>query len=264
MSRPVIGIPARQWLHAAERDRFQTVTIGLDRAYTESVVRAGGAPVLLPRTADLDALAAMMERIDGLLLAGGGDVVSLAFGEEPHPSNLYQDAVLDAMEFAAARTAVGGGMPLLAICRGIQTLNVALGGTLVQDIPSEVPGAVQHHARPRDVVLVHTMDAEPGSLLARVLGTTGLAVNSYHHQAVGRVADGLRATGRARDGVVEGLESDDGRPVLAVQCHPEETSERHPVFRKLFEWLVQEAGRRRGESAAGPAAPAAHPEEGRA
>lgn len=258
---PVIGIPARQWLHPAERDRIQTVTVGLDRAYADAVVRAGGAPVLLPRTGDREAVAAALERVDGLLLAGGGDIVSLAFGEEPHPGNLYQDPVLDEMEFAAAHHAVDRGMPVLAICRGIQTLNVALGGTLVQDIGGEVTGAVQHHAQPRDVALVHTIEVEPDSLLARVLGTTSLAVNSYHHQAVRDAADGLRVTARARDGVVEGLEAADGRPILAVQCHPEKAYERYPVFQRLFEWLVGEAAR---AVQSHPSLPAERPEESRA
>lgn len=190
------------------------------------------------------AVEAALEAADGLLLTGGGDVVSLAYGEEPHPSSIYQDPVRDAEEFAAVRTAVERGLPVLGICRGIQSLNVALGGNLVQDVPSQVEGAVQHYTHASECLLAHTIDIEEGSLLAQVLGTTSIAVNSWHHQAVSEPADGLRICARARDGVVEGLEAEDGRPILAVQCHPEDTAEAYPVFQKLFDWLVQEAAGR--------------------
>lgn len=245
MARPIIGITARRRLEPAPADRVQTVVAGVDVLYVESVARAGGAPVLLPRTADREAFQAALAMASGLLLPGGGDVVSLAYGQEPHPAGALQDPVLDDLELEAARLAVAEGVPVLAICRGIQVLNVALGGTLVQDIAGEVPGALLHWARPRDTTLVHTIDIEPGTLLARVLGTASLAVNSCHHQAVGTVAPGLRVSARSRDGVVEGLEAADGRPVLAVQCHPEECLDRYPVFLGLFEWLVREAGARR-------------------
>jgi len=245
MFRAIVGIIARRRNEPAQSDRMQTVTAGVDIAYPNSVVRAGGAPVLLPETADRQAVIAMIGRVDGLLLPGGGDVVSLAYGEEPHPTAKYQDPVLDEMEFLAARVAIDRGIPILGICRGIQSLNVALGGTLIQDIESQVPGAVQHWARPRDATRGHTIDVEPGSLLARVLGTKTLAVNSYHHQAVKDVAEGLRASARSRDGVIEGLEAADGRPILAVQCHPEEMRESQPALRNLFEWLVREAAARR-------------------
>ena len=246
MARPIIGITARRRLEETPADRMQTVVAGVDVQYVEAVVRAGGAPVLLPRMADREAAAAMLAAVDGLLLPGGGDVVSLAYGEEPHPKNAFQDPVLDDLELEAARFAIARRIPVLGICRGIQVLNVALGGTLVQDIGDQVPGALQHWARPRDATLVHTIDVEPGSLLAKVLGTGSPAVNSYHHQAVGKVAAGLRVTARARDGVIEGLEAADARPILAVQCHPEELFERHPAFLRLFEWLVRDAAARRG------------------
>ena len=108
-----------------------------------------------------------MEAVDGLLLTGGGDIVSLVYGEEPHPKAAGQDPVRDGAEFAAVRIALERGLPILGICRGIQSLNVALGGTLVQDVPSQVAGACQHSTRAGENVLGHTVDVEPGSLLAR-------------------------------------------------------------------------------------------------
>jgi len=205
------------------------------------VERSGGAPVLLPLTADTTVIEAAMSALHGLLLSGGGDIVSLEFGEEPHPENTFQDPTRDRMEIEATRIALRRGIPILGICRGIQLLNVALGGTLVQHIPDEFRNAVLHRARARDVTLVHSIEIEPGSLLARVLGATRTAVNSFHHQAVKRLGKGLRVNCRAPDGVIEGVESDDGRPMLAVQCHPEDCCVRYPLFQKIFDWLVEEA-----------------------
>jgi putative glutamine amidotransferase len=244
MSRPIIGITTGRRNLWNARSESQTAAVACSLAYPQSVERSGGAPVLLPRSDDEDVIASVMSAVDGLLLSGGGDVVSLLYGAEPHPKTTYQDPIRDRMEFQAVRLAMDSRLPILGICRGIQSLNVALGGTLVQDIGSELPGASQHYTRERETVLAHTIDIEPDSLLAKVLGTTTTAVNSWHHQAVGDVAEGLRVNCRARDGVIEGLEADDGRPVLAVQCHPEACCEDYPLFQKLFDWLVEEAARR--------------------
>jgi putative glutamine amidotransferase len=244
MGKPVIGITAGRRNHFARRGSRQMVTVGCTIEYVDSVVRSGGAPVLLPRVGDKEAVASFMRSIDALLLAGGGDVVSLAYGEQPHPLAKYQDPILDAMEFEAVHLAMEADMPILGVCRGIQSLNVALGGTLIQDINEQIPGSFQHFTHEREVVLAHTIDIEPGSMLADVLGITSTAVNSWHHQAVKDVADGLKANCRARDGVIEGLEAADGRAILAVQCHPEDCCEGYPLFQKLFDWIVAEAGRR--------------------
>jgi putative glutamine amidotransferase len=244
MSRPIIGITTGRRNLWNARSESQTAAVACSLAYPQSVERSGGAPVLLPRSDDEDVIAAVMSAVDGLLLSGGGDVVSLLYGAEPHPKTTYQDPIRDRMEFQAVRLAMDRRLPILGICRGIQSLNVALGGTLVQDIGSELPGASQHYTRERETVLAHTIDIEPDSLLAKVLGTTTTAVNSWHHQAVGDVAEGLRVNCQARDGVIEGLEADDGGPILAVQCHPEACCEDYPLFQKLFDWLVEEATRR--------------------
>lgn len=245
MPEPVIGLTTGRRNRPVEGNEVQRADMGCDIMYPVCVMRAGGAPVLLPRSDDEGVMASVMARVDGLLLTGGGDVVSLGYGEEPHPRAFGQDPVRDAAEFAAIRIALERGLPVLGICRGIQALNAALGGTLVQDVPSQVKGACQHYTRASETLLVHTITIEPDSLLARVLGVTSTAVNSWHHQAVRDLGEGLRVNCRARDGVVEGVESADGRPILAVQCHPEDSAEQWPVFRRLFEWLVAEAGRDR-------------------
>jgi len=145
------------------------------------------------------------------------------------------------MEFELLRLAIERGIPVLGICRGLQVINVGLGGTLIQDIPSQVSAAVQHWTNAVDTVLCHTVYIEEGSLLAQVLGMTKLATNSWHHQSVNKVGKGLKVNCRTSDGVVEGLESTEGLPVLAVQFHPEESSLSYPIFQKLFDWLVLES-----------------------
>jgi hypothetical protein len=134
----------------------------------------------------------------------------------------------------------------IANLSGLQVLNVVLGGTLLQDIPSQHPGACKHYSEGLTPVPLHTAIIEEGTLLAQILGPGELAVNSWHHQAALKIGDGLRVNCRARDGVIEGLESSLGKPVLAIQCHPEEVATRYPHFQKLFDWLVQEALSRRG------------------
>ncbi len=236
MSRPIIAVTAGRHSVGKRPSESQDASVGSGVQYVDAVLLSGGAPVLLPPTDDREAIAAVICRVDALLLSGGGDVDPLSYGEEPHPTCARQDPVRDRMEFEAVRLAMGARLPILGICRGIQVLNVALGGTLIQDVPSQVSGAVEHAPKK-----VHAIAIEPGSLLARVLGTRALEVNSRHHQAVKDVAAGLRVNARGPDGVIEGLEADDGRPILAVQCHPETVAAQYPIFQKIFDWIVAEA-----------------------
>jgi putative glutamine amidotransferase len=145
------------------------------------------------------------------------------------------------MELEVTRRALEKGLPVLGICRGVQLLNVAFGGSLIQDVPSQIPGAIQHYSQGVVPLLLHTIAIEPESLLSRVMGITSMAVNSYHHQSVNRVGSGLRINCRARDDVIEGVEAADGRPILGVQFHPEECTAIYPRFQNLFDWLVQES-----------------------
>jgi gamma-glutamyl-gamma-aminobutyrate hydrolase PuuD len=242
--KPIILVTAGKQNPATPRGEVQVVTAGCDVDYIQSVVRAGGAPVILPCVADPEAVRAVVQAVDGVLLTGGGDIVSLAYGEEPHPTSKLQDPARDAMEFEVTRRALERELPVLGVCRGVQVLNVAQGGTLIQDVPSQVPGAVKHYSEGLDTVLLHTVEIEADTLLARVLGTTSMAVNSWHHQAVREAGQGLRVNSRARDGVIEGLEAADGRPILGVQFHPEECTATYPQFQALFDWLVREAAGR--------------------
>ena len=243
MKKPIILITAGRKNHPAKESQPQTIWSGCDIDYTLSVARSGGAPLLLPCVTDRDTVLAALGAADGVLLTGGGDVLSLNYGEEPHPTSKYQDATRDDTEIALAHAALERGVPILGICRGLQLINVALGGTLIQDVPSQVPGAVKHYGDALDTTLLHTIEIEPGSLLAQVMGATKMAVNSYHHQAAKEVGTGLRVNCHAKDGVIEGLEANDDRPLLCVQFHPEECTATYPQFQPLFDWLVKEAGK---------------------
>lgn len=243
-AKPIIAITVGRLNLDSSQLESQRVWSGCSSDYIKSVARSGGAPMLLSCFADRDAIRSILSAASGVLLTGGGDVSSLWYGEEPHPNSAFQDPLRDQMELEVIRTALKMHLPILGICRGPQILNVALGGTLIQDVPSQVDGAVQHSSRTLTPMPLHAIDIQPESLLSRILGATSITVNSGHHQAVMNVAQGLRSNCRARDGVIEGVESAEGLPLLAVQCHPEEIAVDYPVFQSLFDWLVTEAHKR--------------------
>jgi len=204
--RMVDIVPERTLLHTASR------------TYVESVVRAGGVPVVLP-VVDPSLAAEVVGRIDGLILTGGGDVDPAAYGEAAADQTDNVDLARDAWEAACLQAALDRRLPVLAICRGVQVLNVTLGGGLVQDVPTAT--GVRHGWAGRAGELVHAVRLEPGSRLAGLLDGTEIGANSLHHQAVGRLGRGVRAVGWAPDGTVEAVEVDDRPEVVAVQWHPE-------------------------------------------
>jgi putative glutamine amidotransferase len=215
--------------------------VNLPRKYVDAVRRAGGHPLLLaPGEPDLQGL---VERFDALLLAGGGDVEPVIYGGEAHPSIYGTDPERDADELALARIAVDSGLPTLAICRGMQVLNVALGGTLHEHLPDVVGETVAHRAPPREPV-PHGVAVESGSLVARTMGACAITPMSWHHQAIDRLADGLGVVARAPDGVVEAVELDDHPWIVAVQWHPELTAASDPTQQALFDGLVAAANGR--------------------
>jgi len=196
--------------------------VALNSAYVVALARAGLVPLVVPPTLDPADAEAVIETTAGLVLTGGEDVEPGRYRASPHPRLGAVDPARDAMEIALIRAARGRKRPLLAICRGIQVLNVALGGTLYQDLASERPGPIEH----QDEKGCHTIRVADDSLLARVLGTTTAAVNSRHHQAVRDLAPELRATAWSEDGLVEAIEYATPSPwMLAVQWHPEDLTE---------------------------------------
>lgn len=221
MHKPIIGIavshyPAGSW---------SPPIVGHRLAYIESVLMAGGVPLLLPPvTAEYHAvLDAYYAQLDGLMIPGGGDIDPQLYGAERHPKT---DNILEARDYSElylVRKAVAAGMPVLGICRGIQVINVAMGGTLIQDIP-DATGAQAHNESAQLENwqhMAHDMLIDEQAELARMLGTTSIPVNSLHHQALDRVGDGLRVVARSDDGVVEAIESTNHNFIVAVQCHPE-------------------------------------------
>jgi putative glutamine amidotransferase len=201
-------------------------------------VRAGGVPLLIDPVGDP---AGILERVDALVLTGGPDLDPACYGQVPHPKTYGVNRDIDDFELALAHEALERELPTLAICRGFQVLNTALGGTLYQHIP-ENPG-VEPHGRPGEPNggRVQEVNVEPGTLLAKVMGAVRPVATCHHHQAVDRVGDGLRVVARADDGIVEGLErTDPGGWLLAVQWHPEDTAATDPENQRLFDALVTE------------------------
>jgi gamma-glutamyl-gamma-aminobutyrate hydrolase PuuD len=213
----------------------------LARGYLDAIVQAGGQPVVVDDAPDPKALLA---RVDALVLTGGPDVDPARYGEEPHPSVYGVSRRVDDLECELADIAITRSIPTLAICRGIQVLNVARGGTLFQHI-TENPG-VPAHGEPGVAggARVHDVTLDRDSLLAEVMEATTVHVSCHHHQAVDRLGDGLQVVGRASDGIVEALELEGGF-VLAVQWHPEDTAADDRVQQRLFDALVRHANLRR-------------------
>lgn len=196
--------------------------VRVNEAYTRALTMAGLVPVVLPPI-DPSVATTVLENVSGLVITGGEDVDPAHFGQPAHPATGAPHAARDACELALARAAFERRMPTLSICRGAQVMNVALGGTLVQDVPSQHPSDVRHDLSARRTERVHAIDIDAGSALADIVGATHIRVNSSHHQSVDRVADDLRITARSVDGIVEALEPRVADWwMLAVQWHPEE------------------------------------------
>jgi putative glutamine amidotransferase len=210
--------------------------------YLRSVERAGAVPVALAPVRP-GAAPALLARLDGLVLSGGSDIDPALFGAAPHPAVRGVARERDEFELALAREALEKDRPLLAICRGHQVLNVATGGTLVQDIPSEVEGAVDHDPDVERWVTAHDVSILQGTRLREILGRGEVAVNSFHHQAVAELGRGLVVSARStRDGVVEGIEAPGLRFALGVQWHPEGFWREEVGFHPLFAALAEAAG----------------------
>jgi gamma-glutamyl-gamma-aminobutyrate hydrolase PuuD len=205
--------------------------------YLNLVREAGATPVVLPVHEEFDP--DLVERLDGVVLTGGGDVDPSEYRRERCPLTDGIDPRRDRFELSLVRAAVARDLPMLAICRGMQVMNVALGGSLIQDIDAEVPGAVVHHDLERWNRVVHPVRFEPGSLLARLLGDE-VDVNSMHHQTIDELGDGLVAVGRSPDGLVEAVEAPGLRCVVGIQWHPECLGAEHSSF-KLFRFFADAA-----------------------
>jgi putative glutamine amidotransferase len=244
---PIIGITAtlkEDIDTVAERPLGRFVRTDLD--YVEGVTGAGGVPVVLPPLGDERAAGVVMQSLDGLLLSGGSDLDPSYYGEEPDPELGPTIPERDAYEMALVGLALRRGIPVFGICRGMQVLNVALGGTLYQDLPSQWDRDVLKH---RQVTPkwqpTHEVEVSEGSYVAEVMGCDVVKVNSYHHQGIKDLAEGLVVTGRSTDGVVEAVEAKDfsERWLLGVQWHAEAMRGAGPQQESLFEAHVSAAER---------------------
>lgn len=229
MSRPVIGITTYAQDASWGVWNLPAALVPLD--YVDAVERAGGRPLLVPPSED--AVDETLAVLDGIVFSGGADVDPARYGAEAHPETDTPQARRDAGEMALLQAALARDMPMLAICRGFQLLNVARGGDLVQHLPETV-GNDDHKRTPGEFA-VHPVEIEKGSRLGAIVGERS-DVTSHHHQAPGRMGEGLVATAWAADGTLEAFEDPDRRFTLGVQWHPESSEDQ-----KLFDALVAEA-----------------------
>lgn len=238
-SRPLVALSGRR-LPSGRVQNWSDDAVALQARYLDSVQRAGADCAIVDPRELTDAEAQrILRRFDALVLTGGaGDLDPATYGAAPHPELFGCDPAADAFELALCRAALDAALPTLGICRGLQVVNVALGGSLHQHLP-DVPGA-DAHGRPGVTggALLHTVDLEPGSLLAEVMGTTRATCTCHHHQAADRLGEGLRVTARAADGIVEALELEGAPWFLAVQWHPEDTTADDLAQQAIFDRLV--------------------------
>ena len=225
-SKPVIGITAN----------YDDGKSMLAEGYYKKVVAAGGVPLLIPPMDDTDTIINTLDRIDGLILSGGGDYNPLFCGEEPSPRLHSINGERDLPELLITRLAYNRQIPMMGICRGIQTLAMALGGTVRQDI-GDTEGLIKHSQDAHRSVPTHSVSVCDDSVLHHIYGSRTLYVNSFHHQAVGEPGDKFRVVARSSDGVVEAMESTEMKSIIGVQWHPECIDDGLP----LFKWLVAEA-----------------------
>jgi putative glutamine amidotransferase len=238
--KPLIAVGGRRfpagWVKAWPHEE----AVAVPSPYINALRRAGAdAGILQPVPAEEDGLGAMVGRFDGLVLIGGPDVDPSLYGRDQHPECYGIDRDRDEFELALVRVAIKREVPVLAICRGIQLVNVALGGTLDQHIAGR-EGVIAHGVPDGGKGVAHPLELEPGSLVAKAMGVDRAEGFSHHHQAIDDLGEGLRAVGWTEDGVIEAVELDTGW-LLGVQWHPEETAAFDPAHQGLFDALVERA-----------------------
>jgi len=237
MSRPLIGITVYN-----SKNADGLPTSAAQTAYVNAILEAGGLPLLIPNQLAGDEWKELYPRLGGILFTGGGDIRSALFHGADHPAVAEEDDARDALELPLLRAVAEQGKPFLGICRGLQVTNVALGGTLYTHIADQRPGSLAHDWHggfPRNH-LAHAVRVEEGSRIAVILGEPLQQVNSLHHQGVRDLADGLRASAFAPDGIVEAVELPDHPFGLAVQWHPEWLTDQ-PAMRRIFSAFVEAA-----------------------
>ena len=232
-NKPIIGVMP---LWDGEKQ-----SVWIHSGYIDGVIKAGGAPVLLPLTEEDEAFCRALEICDGILITGGQDVSPALYGESPKSGKADACPLRDRLEAHAVKAALERDLPLLGICRGLQFLNVALGGTLCQDIPSEVPSPLVHLHTPPEAPVTHDVIIEAGTPLAALLQQQRIHVNSFHHQSVKALSPMLRCMAHATDGVPEAAYMPDRKFIWGVQWHPEMSFRTDANSLKIFEAFVAAA-----------------------
>ena len=238
MTRANVGVVA----YRLAPDRVKGWPIGgfgVPANYIDSIWRAGGAATLI-LPGDRASAEEMLEPLDALVLVGGGDIDPRLYGQEPGPNNYGMDEVRDALEVSLLRLADSRRIPTLAVCRGMQVMNVAFGGTLFQDLPSH--GGFGEHGQPTSgEKALHEVTLVSGTRVSSAAGSTTLRSSCHHHQGVDRVGDGLVVAARAADGLVEAIEREGDGWMIGVEWHPEDTADHDPAQQGLFDALVERA-----------------------
>lgn len=230
--RPIIGLTPSNYL-----DNSDTHT-NINNDYVKAVLEAGGIPLVMPITLDAEVAEGYLGAVDGLILTGGGDVLPSYYGEEPAKGLKSVCGDRDEYEMMLFKKAYGMNMPVMGICRGCQVINVALGGTLYQDIDSQLKDSNGHYQQGAGHELYHSVSIGPDTALYDILNEKTIYVNSFHHQAINQLSGDLTVSAWAKDGIVEAVEASGKAFVMGVQWHPEEMISRHRVFLRLFEALI--------------------------
>ena len=234
MSKPLIGLTTTR---IPNKDGLPTFAANLP--YARSVSMAGGIPVLIPMNLADEDVDQLVGRLDGILFTGGYDIDPQRYGNQPHPKVKQVDKERDQQECQLVQAAVKAGRPFLGICRGMQVINVAMGGSLYEDLADQLPDSLAHdnHDKPRNF-LAHAVSIERDTLLDQIIPCNQTQVNSLHHQGLHQLASSLRPSAISPDGLVEAIEMPDIPFGLAVQWHPEELQE-YASMRRLFQEFVR-------------------------
>lgn len=253
--RPLIGLTSS----VISRPEPQRPVYGISQAYSAAIERAGGIPIIIPPQSDPTAAHAIAARLDGILFTGGGDLDPATYGEERLSVCGPAEPLRDALELALARGALEQGQPVFGICRGMQLLNVAAGGTLYQDINSQRPDSTVHpigdYQGQRNTIS-HSIQVQSGSPLARIMGVTSHGVNTFHHQAVKQAGANVEILAWAGDGIPEGMVIQGHPYAVAVQFHPEDLAYTDEVSQRLFDAFVRTCAERAASNVALPASTA--------
>lgn len=239
--KPIIGITSGEIVNKDES--WSPVTYGQSRTYIDAVVNNGGIPIILPIVDDKSVTKSLYDMCDGILVSGGNDPDPKIYGEDPLPLVVNFSRRRDEHELKLISWALVDNKPILGICRGMQLINIHLGGDLFQDIQSQIGGSIDHRASSEQKTLTdlgHTLKIKPDSKFAKIAGKNKIGANAHHHQAIRNLGEGLVATAWAEDGIIEAIEIPDKTFVIAVQPHPESLENSvEPRWAKLFSAFVE-------------------------